>query len=350
MTISNRHPADARSARAKDDGAPVVAIVVPCYNEQEVLTESGSRLLALVGDLVKAGSVSSESKIYFVDDGSRDHTWALIQQFAAQDVRIVGIKLSRNRGHQNALLAGLFTAKGEAVISIDADLQDDIGAIREMVGRFRAGADIVYGVRRGRDSDSRFKRGTARFFYELMRLLGAESISDHADYRLLSRLAVESLKQYREVNLYLRGMVPLLGYRSEIVYYDRAKRFAGESKYPTRKMIALALEAITSFSVVPLRVIAIMGFCIFGASMLVTLWALWVRIFTNDSVPGWASVVLPMYLLGGVQIFCLGTIGEYVGKVYSEVKARPRFLIERITSSESEIPEAPVRTRSDAFT
>ncbi len=243
---------------------------------------------------------------------------------------MVGIKLARNCGHQTALLAGLFTAKGDAIVSIDADLQDDIGAIKEMVDRFRAGTDIVYGVRRLRDTDSLFKHLSAEFFYRLIRALGVESVHNHADFRLISRRVLESLKQYREVNLYLRGIIPLLGFRSEIVYYDRAKRFAGISKYPLRKMIALALEAVTSFSIVPLRFITFVGFTVFGGSMLVSLWALWVRFFSGNVVPGWTSVVLPMYFLGGIQIFCIGILGEYLGKIYAEVKARPRFFIERI--------------------
>ncbi len=314
---------------------PSLAIVVPCYNEEQVLPETSRRMSGLIRELIAEGKVSRASAVYFVDDGSKDRTWLLIEQFAAEDRHVKGIKLSRNRGHQNALLAGLFTADGDAVVSIDADLQDDIGAIREMVERFRAGTEIVYGVRRRRQTDSRFKRLTANLFYRLMRALGADSIHNHADYRLMSRRAVDSLKQYREVNLYLRGIIPLLGFRSEIVYYDRAKRFAGESKYPLRKMIALALEAITSFSVVPLRVISLLGFAVFMGSMAVSAWVLWVRFFSVDAVPGWASVVLPMYFLGGVQILCIGVIGEYLGKLYAEVKARPRFLIETVTSSDA---------------
>src|SRR5271155_1953138 len=310
-------------------GAPTLAIVVPCYNEEEVLPETGRRMVGLIQGLIGADKISQDSAVYFVDDGSRDLTWALIEQFAAEDRHIAGIKLSRNRGHQNALLAGLFTAEGDAVVSIDADLQDDIDAIGEMVDRFLAGAEIVYGVRSRRDADSPFKRMTAGFFYRLIGALGAESIRNHADYRLMSRRAVENLKQYREVNLYLRGIVPLLGFRSEIVYYDRAKRLAGGSKYSFRKMVALAFEAITSFSVVPLRLITFIGFAVFVGTTLVSGWGLWARVFGNNVVPGWTSVVLPMYFLGGIQIFCIGMLGEYLGKTYAEVKARPRFAIER---------------------
>jgi glycosyltransferase involved in cell wall biosynthesis len=319
-------------------GAPTLAIVIPCYNEEEVLPETRRRVVGLIRELVEADKISQYSAIYFVDDGSRDRTWPLIEQFTSEDRHVAGIKLSRNRGHQNALLAGLFTAEGDAVVSIDADLQDDIGAIREMMDRFLAGAEIVYGVRSRRDSDSPFKRITAAFFYGVLGALGAESVRNHADYRLLSRRAVEILKQYREVNLYLRGIVPLLGLRSEIVYYDRARRFAGESKYPFQKMAALAFDAITSFSVLPLRLITLLGFLVFFVTMLVSAWALWVRLFSNYAVPGWTSIVLPMYFLGGVQIFCIGMLGEYLAKTYAEVKSRPRFVVERTVGFARVVP------------
>lgn len=309
-----------------------LGIVIPCYNEEEVLPETSRRLLSLVDRLVSVGKIDADSKIFFVDDGSTDRTWALIDELAATSRRIAGIKLSRNRGHQNALIAGLFTAQGDALVSIDADLQDDIDAIEEMVDRLRSGAEIVYGVRKRRETDTAFKRITAGVFYRLMTLLGAESVHNHADYRLMSRRAIECLRQFEEVNLFLRGIVPLIGFRSEIVYYRRTRRFAGESKYPMRRMIALALDAITSFSVVPLRMITFAGFIIFLGSMLVTLWVLWVRFFTDAAVPGWTSVVLPMYFLGGIQIFCIGMLGEYLGKTYAEVKSRPRYFIEKTVS------------------
>jgi polyisoprenyl-phosphate glycosyltransferase len=315
--------------------AHTIAIVIPCYNEEEVLPETCRRIGALICELVAQEKISQSSTVYFVDDGSRDRTWSLIEEFATTNQRYAGIKLSRNRGHQNALLAGLFTAEGDAVITIDADLQDDINAIREMVDRFNTGVEIVYGVRQQRSADSLFKRLTANSFYQLMAGLGAESLRNHADYRLLSRRAIDSLKQYGEVNLYLRGIIPLLGFRSEVVYYDRAKRFAGQSKYPFHKMLALALDAITSFSIIPLRIITITGFVIFIGSIAVSLWALCVWLFTTDAVPGWTSVVLPMYLLGGIQILCIGIIGEYLGKAYAETKRRPRFLIEKIISLNS---------------
>jgi polyisoprenyl-phosphate glycosyltransferase len=322
--------------------APALAIVLPCYDEEEVLPETRRQMVALIETLVGAGKVSEASTIYFVDDGSRDRTWSLIEQFSAEDRHVAGIKLSRNRGHQNCLLAGLFTAEGDAIVCIDADLQDDIDAIGEMVDRYLSGAEIVYGVRRQRDLDSPFKRRTAALFYHLMSALGAESVDNHADYRLMSRRAVEILKQYREVNLYLRGIVPLLGFRSEIVLYDRARRFADRSKYPLRKMIGLALEAITSFSVVPLRIITLIGCAVFVGSIFVSLWALSVRLFSNNAVPGWTSVVLPLYLLGGIQLFCVGILGEYIGKIYGEAKARPRYIIEKMIMAKEPISAIPL--------
>lgn len=311
-----------------------LGIVVPCYNEQDVLPETIRRMTTLLSRLATAGKVSSESKIFFVDDGSTDGTWAIVEE-AALGLPVAGIKLSRNRGHQNALVAGLMTAEGDALVSIDADLQDDLDAIEAMVDKFLTGTEIVYGVRRQRKSDTAFKRFTAKSFYRLMSFLGAESVHNHADYRLMSRRAIESLKQYSEVNLFLRGIVPLLGYKSEMVYYDRASRFAGESKYPLKKMVALALNAITSFSVVPLRMITFVGFAIFLGSMTVSLWALWAKIFGGNAVPGWASVVLSMYFLGGIQILCIGVLGEYLGKTYVEVKSRPLFFIEKTAGIES---------------
>lgn len=309
-----------------------LGIVIPCYNEEEVLPETAKRMTELIGRLVSRGKISPDSKMVFVDDGSKDRTWALIERLAAENRHVAGIKLSRNRGHQNALIAGLFTANGDALVSIDADLQDDINAIEEMVDMYLAGTDVVYGVRKQRETDTAFKRLTALGFYRLIQWLGVESMYNHADYRLMSRRAIEALKEYREVNLYLRGIVPLIGFKPAIVHYDRANRFAGESKYPLRRMIGLALDAITSFSVVPLRMITFTGFVIFFATTLVTLWALWVRLFTNDAVPGWTSIVLPMYFLGGVQIFCIGMLGEYLGKTYSEIKSRPRFFIDKVVN------------------
>jgi glycosyltransferase involved in cell wall biosynthesis len=322
----------------------LLSIVVPCYNEEEVLPETARRLGNLVGRMMSQGRLDSKSRVYFVDDGSRDQTWQVIESLATRDARFCGIKLSRNRGHQNALLAGLFSVEGDAVISVDADLQDDIDAIEAMVQSYLRGADVVYGVRSRRQSDSFFKRFTAEAFYRFMRACGAESVHNHADYRLLSRRAIESLKQYREVNLYLRGIVPLIGFKSEIIYYERASRFAGESKYPLHKMLGLALEGITSFSVTPLRLITLIGFLVFVGSMAVSAWALWIRVFTDAAVPGWTSIVLPMYFLGGAQLFCIGMLGEYLAKVYAEVKGRPRYFIEQVIgAAPSSIGEAGPR-------
>lgn len=323
------------TSRARRPRHPILALVVPCYNEEEVLPETSRRMVALLEDLVDAGKISPSSRIYFVDDGSRDKTWELIDSYAAAGLPIVGIKLSRNRGHQNALLAGLFTAEGDIIVSIDADLQDDVGAVREMVDKYLGGCEIVYGVRKRRHTDTFFKRFTAQAFYKLIAWFGAQTIDNHADYRLLSRRAVDALKDFREVNLFLRGIIPLIGFESAIVYYDRDARFAGESKYPLKRMIALALDAVTSFSVTPLRLITLVGFLVFFFTTCMSIFILWIRFFTDLAVPGWTSTLLPVYFLGGIQILCLGIIGEYLGKIYSESKARPRYLIEDVRRPES---------------
>jgi glycosyltransferase involved in cell wall biosynthesis len=306
-----------------------LGIVVPCYNEEEVLSEANSYLLELLDRLVSEGKVGSDSMIYYVDDGSTDATWLLIESLIQESSRVAGIKLSRNQGHQNALIAGLFTAEGDVLVSIDADLQDDVNTIEKMLDAHYQGAEIVYGVRDDRESDTVFKRLTAQGYYRLIEFLGVEVVYNHADYRLLSRKAINSLKNFREINLFLRGIVPLIGLRSAIVYYKRGERFAGESKYPLKKMLAFALEGITSFSIVPLRIITIVGLLIFSISMLMSLYILLVKLFGDTALPGWASTVLPVYLLGGVQIFFLGIIGEYLGKIYTEVKRRPRYIIEK---------------------
>jgi glycosyltransferase involved in cell wall biosynthesis len=319
-----------------------VGVVIPCYNEAEVLGETASRVLALFARLRDAGKISASSTIYFVDDGSRDATWSLIEGLSQRHPGIVGIKLSRNCGHQNALLAGLFTAKGDALVSVDADLQDDINVIEEMIAEFNAGSEVVYGVRRTRTKDRAFKRVTALAFYRLMRAMGAETVHNHADLRLLSRRAVEALEGFQEVNLFLRGIVPLIGFRSCMVYYHRGERFAGKSKYPLRKMIEFALDAITSFSVVPLRIITAIGVIVFLGTMAVSAWTLWIRLATDRAVPGWASTLLPLLFVGGVQILCLGVIGEYLGKIYIETKARPRYFIEAMTCSADLVVRDPV--------
>ncbi len=308
----------------------ILGIVVPCYNEEEVLAETASRLSTFLSGVIAEGLVDAASKVWFVDDGSKDSTWSLIEKLSSANRLLGGIKLSRNRGHQNALLAGLFTAEGDVLISIDADLQDDIQVMKNMLLDHQRGIDVVYGVRKKRDSDTWFKRVTAEGFYKFIGVMGVESVFNHADYRLMSRRALEALKEFREVNLFLRGIVPLIGFKSSIVYYDRVERFAGESKYPLSKMLALALDAVTSFSSVPLRMITFIGFGVFAATLIITAWTLWIRFIADTAVPGWASTVLPMYLLGGIQIFCIGVIGEYLGKIYREVKSRPRYIIERI--------------------
>lgn len=312
------------------DASPNLSIVVPCFNEAEVLPETLRRLEALLKKLVAEGRISRASSIFLVDDGSSDQTWPLIERAVDEGRPVTGVRLSRNRGHQTALIAGLEASDGDAVVSIDADLQDDVAAIEQMLAKYEQGADIVYGVRRNRDGDSLFKRNTAMGFYRLLRLLGVETVSNHADFRLMSRRAVDALGEYQEVNLYLRGMIPLLGFRTDTVLYDRQERFAGESKYPLRRMIGLAANAVTSFSIMPLRVISVLGFLVSLATLLLATWILAGALTHAQLVPGWASTVLPIYFLGGVQLIGIGIIGEYVGKLYLEAKRRPRYFIDRI--------------------
>ncbi len=314
---------------------PVLAIVVPCFNEQEVLPETAKRLRAVLSDLAGRGLASERSRVYFVDDGSRDSTWSIIETLAADSDAIYGIKLSRNRGHQNALLAGLMTAEGDVLVSIDADLQDDLAAIEKMLVAFRGGADIVYGVRSDRSSDTFFKRATAEGYYRVLAMMGVQVVFNHADYRLMSRRAIEALREFREVNLFLRGIVPELGFRAEMVTYARGERFAGESKYPLGKMLALALQGVTSFSAAPLRWITGFGALVCAGSFGMVLWAVFIRLFSDQAVPGWASTVVPIYFLGGVQLLCTGIIGEYLAKLYLETKGRPRYVIERVVGGGS---------------
>jgi len=306
-----------------------LSIVVPCYNEEEVLPETITRLGELLDQLINESLVSNKSAVWFVDDGSKDKTWELIGD-ACSSERYRGIKLSRNKGHQYALLAGLEHAEGDILVSVDADLQDDISVIRSMVLEHLNGHDVVYGVRKGRQTDTFFKRFTAEGYYHILKTLGVDIVFNHADFRLMSRRAVNVLRGYKEVNLFLRGVVPDIGFPSTSVEYDRAERFAGESKYPLRKMLALALNGVTSFSAVPLRMIAGLGFLVFIFSSMIAVWALWTRLFTDAAIPGWASSVLPMYILGGIQLLSLGVIGEYVAKIYMESKARPRYSIDKV--------------------
>jgi len=306
-----------------------LSIVVPCYNEQEVLPETNRRLLALLNTMQSQALVSAESGVYYVDDGSRDSTWALIESLAAADPRVHGLKLSRNRGHQMALLAGLLTVEGDALVSIDADLQDDVVVIEKMVREHLAGAEVVYGVRDSRATDTIFKRRTALMYYGLMRKMGVDLVHNHADFRLLGRRAVEALREYGEVNLFLRGIVPLIGYRASTVKYDRGERFAGVSKYPLRKMLAFAAEGITSFSIVPLRMITVLGFIVSIFSFAMILFVVYGTVVMNAALPGWASTVVPVYFLGGIQLLSIGILGEYVAKIYLETKGRPRYFIEK---------------------
>jgi glycosyltransferase involved in cell wall biosynthesis len=317
-------------ASAQQRTVPQLAIVVPCFNEEEVLPQTAARLQALLARLRAAERITPDSHVVFVDDGSRDGTWDLIERLSREDERMRGIKLSRNRGHQNALLAGLFTAEGDELVSVDADLQDDVEVIEQMLSQHAQGTQVVYGVRDNRASDGAFKRASALAFYRLIRSLGVESVYNHADFRLLSRRAVDALREFHEVNLFLRGIVPLIGFKSAVVYYTRSHRAAGTSKYPLRKMLALALDAVTSFSVVPLRLISALGVLVFLFSLGMETYTLWVRIFTARAVPGWTSTLLPIYALGGLQILCVGVLGEYLGKVYQETKHRPRYIIEKV--------------------
>ena len=307
-----------------------IYLVVPCYNEEEVLRETASRLEDKIQGLISNKVISDKSRIAFVDDGSKDKTWSIIEELNSNNKIFSGVKLSRNRGHQNALLAGLMTVKDycDAAISLDADLQDDINVIDEFIEKFKDGCDIVYGVRSERKTDTMFKRTTAQGFYKVMKALGVDIVYNHADYRLMSKRALDSLEDFKEVNLFLRGIVPLIGYKSDVVLYERNERFAGESKYPLKKMLSFAFEGITSFSVKPIRLILIIGIMMFLSSLLAILYFLIVWM-ADKTVQGWTTVVASIWMLGGIQLLCLGVIGEYVGKIYIESKERPKFIIDK---------------------
>ncbi len=306
-------------------------IVVPCYKEEEVLPETSKRLKAKLESLMAAGKISDQSRVLFVNDGSKDRTWDIIAELHEKNPLFSGVNLSRNRGHQNALLAGLVTAVqyADMIISMDADLQDDVNAVDAMVDAYHEGFEVVYGVRSSRKKDSFFKRFTAEGFYKVMKALGVDIVFNHADYRLMSRRAVEGLMEFQEVNLFLRGIVPQIGYKWTTVEYERAERFAGESKYPLKKMLAFAFDGITSFSVKPMRMILSLGAIIFILSIAALVWALIAR-FTGHSEGGWSSLMCSIWMIGGIQLLCLGVIGEYIGKIYKETKKRPRFIIERV--------------------
>ncbi|MBT8136991.1 MAG: glycosyltransferase family 2 protein [Gammaproteobacteria bacterium] len=304
-----------------------LAIVVPCFNEEAVLPSTMEQLLAVL-EQIQSDDNEISGKLYFVDDGSRDRTWELVSTAAARDKRICGVRLSRNHGHQRALLAGLLSVDADIVISIDADLQDDLDVIGRMVAAYREGNDVVYGVRSERDSDSFAKRVSAVAYYRLLKLMGIEVVHNHADFRLLSRRALNTLREYREVNLFLRGVIPTIGFPSTQIQYRRKTRDAGRSKYTMRRMLSLAVHGVTSFSALPLRMIALLGIVVSFGTLLLSGWVLWTRLTNDAAVPGWASSVLPIYLLGGIQLLGIGVVGEYVGKIYLETKRRPRFIIQ----------------------
>lgn len=328
--------------------APRLTVVVPCYNEEAVIDETGARLQLLLDSMVAERRLDAASGVLFVDDGSRDRTSRHIEALSCgAGSRLSGLKLSRNRGHQNAVLAGLLHAPGDVLITIDADLQDDLDAIPKMIDAFKAGSEMVYGVRSDRSSDSFMKRFAAEGYYRVLKLLGVEVVFNHADYRLMSRRVIEALRNHRESNLFLRGLIPLLGFRTSQVSYARRERFAGESKYPLSKMLALAWEGVTSFSAAPLRMITALGVTVSAISLGLGAWALGIRLLTNDAVPGWASIVVPMFLLSGVQLLSIGVIGEYLAKMYIEIKGRPRFLIETtVSAAMAPVAEADAMERS----
>ncbi len=310
-------------------------IVIPCYNEEEVLPITAPMFLDKINSLIEQGLCSEDSRVLFVNDGSKDSTWQVIQDLAKKNEKIIGLTLTRNRGHQNALLAGLMWAKDrcDVTISIDCDGQDDINAMDEFMKNYHDGCHVVYGVRSKRDTDTFFKRFTAEGFYKFMHIMGAETVFNHADYRLMSKEALEGLAQFKEVNLFLRGTVPMVGYKSTAVYYERSERIAGESHYPFSKMLNLALNGITSLSVKPLRYITGIGIVMSMLSFLIMIYALFAKMFGN-TVLGWTSMIAVMCFIGGIQLLCLGIIGEYIGKIYSETKARPRFIIEKTTEDD----------------
>ena len=304
-------------------------LVIPCYNEEEVLNETARRLSGKMNALIESGKISEDSRICFVNDGSNDKTWEIIKNLNAENNIFRGINLSRNRGHQNALLAGLMTVKGEcdAAISLDADLQDDINAIDEMTEKWLGGCDVVYGVRSARKKDTFFKKTTAQGYYKLLKAMGVDITYNHADYRLMSKRALDGLESFKEVNIFLRGIVPMIGYKSDIVMYERQERFAGESKYPLKKMLAFAFEGITSLSIKPIRMITSLGLVIFLISIFMLIYFL-IRHFTGATVTGWTSLAVSLWALGGLQLLAIGVIGEYIGKIYLETKERPKFIID----------------------
>lgn len=314
---------------AEQERGRVLYLVIPCYNEEEVLPETSKRLTAKLGAMIEMGLISEDSKIVFVNDGSKDRTWQLIRQYHEENPMIQGINLSRNKGHQSALLAGLMTVKEycDMAISMDADLQDDVDAIDQFVEKYYEGCEVVYGVRSERKTDSFFKRASAQSFYKLMLHMGVEIVYNHADYRLMSRRALDEMEGFKEVNLFLRGIVPLIGFQSGVVTYERHERFAGESKYPLKKMLNFAFDGITSFSVKPIRMVTTLGIVIFAISILMLIYFL-ITWCIGWTVPGWTSIVVSVWAIGGLQLLAIGIIGEYIGKIYMETKARPKFIVQ----------------------
>ena len=314
---------------AEQERGRVLYLVIPCYIEEEVLPETSKRLTAKLGAMIEMGLISQDSKIVFVNDGSKDHTWQLIRQYHEENPMIQGINLSRNKGHQSALLAGLMTVKEycDMAISMDADLQDDVDAIEQFVEKYYEGCEVVYGVRSERKTDSFFKRASAQSFYKLMLHMGVEIVYNHADYRLMSRRALDEMEGFKEVNLFLRGIVPLIGFQSGVVTYERHERFAGESKYPLKKMLNFAFDGITSFSVKPIRMVTTLGIIIFAISILMLIYFL-ITWCIGWTVPGWTSIVVSVWAIGGLQLLAIGIIGEYIGKIYMETKARPKFIVQ----------------------
>lgn len=313
----------------------ILYLVIPCYNEEEVLPETVKRLTEKMNGMISEELISEKSRITLVNDGSKDRTWEIIEEMHRENPLVCGVKLSRNKGHQNALLAGLMTVKEhcDMAISLDADLQDDIDAIDRFVEKYYEGCDVVYGVRSSRDTDTFFKKTTAQGFYKVMKLLGVDIVYNHADYRLMSRRALDELEHFKEVNLFLRGIVPLIGFRSDTVEYERHERFAGESKYPLKKMLAFAFDGITSFSIKPIRMISTLGAIIFGVSLLMLLYFL-IIYFLGKTVAGWATIVISIWAIGGLQLLAIGIIGEYIGKIYLETKGRPKFIVETFLKQE----------------
>lgn len=315
----------------------ILYVVIPCYNEEEVLHETSKRLSKKFDELIEKGSISEKSRIAFVNDGSADKTWEIIEALYLTNPRFVGINLSRNKGHQNALLAGLMTVKEKAdmVISMDADLQDDIDAVDEMIEKYQNGCDIVYGVRSSREKDTKFKKFTAEGFYKLMNLMGVELVFNHADYRLMSKRALNELEDFKEVNLFLRGIVPLIGFKTDVVYYERKERFAGESKYPLRKMLNFAVDGITSFSIKPIRLITSLGFIMLIVAIIALIYSL-ISKLTGNIVPGWTSLIFSIWIIGAIEMVSIGIVGEYIGKIYMETKGRPKFIIREILERDND--------------